>query len=64
MADEDPWGTGEDDTPAAPEPTPAVTAGGEPPAADGAGDERPEADVPPQEDPFRRPVTLYRHWVR
>lgn len=24
----------------------------------------PEAEVPPPEDDYRRPVQLYRHWVR
>lgn len=29
-----------------------------------AGDPLPEADVPSPEDEKKRPVTLYRHWVR
>lgn len=28
------------------------------------GDPRPEAEVPPQDDDYRRPLQLYRHWVR
>lgn len=29
------------------------------------GSELPEAEVPPQDDPtHRRPITLYKHWVR
>lgn len=70
MADEDPWGTGEDDTTV--QETPAVTVGNDlaaaPTVAAGdapAGEGLPEAEGQAQEDPnFRRPLTLYKHWVR
>lgn len=67
MADEDPWGAGDDaDTTS----TPAVTGGDAPAAAAAAGDAPageplPEAEGQAQDDPnFRRPITLYKHWVR
>lgn len=70
MADEDPWGAGDDDTTT----TPAVTGGDAPPPAAAAaaaagdapaGEPLPEAEGQAQEDPnFRRPITLYKHWVR
>lgn len=47
-----------------PAPAPAAAAPVEEPAP-AVEDARPEAEVPPQEDDtYRRPVQLYRHWVR
>jgi len=44
---------------------PAPAAAEEAPPAAAVEDARPEAEVPPQEtDAYRRPVQLYRHWVR
>lgn len=96
MADEDPWGAGDDDTPATPvvagtpkktTPTPpgskpaskpaskaATPAEGSKPgskqgsrapsekgSASGEGQPPPP---PPDDDKYRKPVQLYRHWVR
>lgn len=47
--------------------TQAAATAAAPAAAAAAGDDQPlpEAEVPPQEDDkYRRPVTLYKHWVR
>lgn len=69
MAEEDPWGFDEGDIK---EETPAAVDAGVPAAAAAAaaapaagGDARPEMDVPSQDDGhYRKPVTLYKHWVR
>ncbi|XP_055701491.1 flightin isoform X2 [Phlebotomus papatasi] len=63
MAEEDPWAFDEGDVqpePAAPAPA-AGEAGG---SADAAG--RPEEEVPQSGDSgeYRKPITLYKHWVR
>lgn len=72
MAEEDPWGFDEGDADFAAD-TPAVDAGVPGAAAAGptagatlGGDGRPEMDVPSSQDEgnYRKPLTLYKHWVR
>lgn len=43
-------------------PVAASPAAGEIPVAGAAA--LPEAEVPPPEEDYRRPVQLYKHWVR
>lgn len=68
MAEEDPWGFDDGDVDFTAD-TPmievaAADAGGA--AAAGGGDARPVMDVPSSQDDshYRKPVTLYKHWVR
>lgn len=68
MAEEDPWGfddgdiVAEESTPAAGAATPGEAAAG---GAAGGEETRPEMDVPAMdESSYRKPVTLYKHWVR
>lgn len=66
MAEEaDPWGFDEGDI----QETAPVEAAAAAPAADAAAapaaaDARPEMDVPQDDGHYRKPVTLYKHWVR
>ncbi|XP_059615941.1 flightin isoform X2 [Phlebotomus argentipes] len=62
MAEEDPWAFDEGDL--QPEPAAPAPAVGEAGAAEATA--RPEAEVPqPGDDAnYRKPVTLYKHWVR
>ncbi|GAB0092649.1 Flightin [Sergentomyia squamirostris] len=63
MAEDDPWAFDEGDLQPEPE-APAASAGGDA-AAPAAGAARPEEEVPQQDDAnYRKPVTLYKHWVR
>lgn len=67
MADEDPWAI-EDPSESQPDETAAASAeeaGLQPPdvpAPEVASDE--DHAPPPEDDNYRKPVTLYRHWVR
>lgn len=70
MAEEDPWGFDDGDvdyTADAPvADVAAVDAGGAAATGGGGGDGRPVMDVPSSQDEshYRKPVTLYKHWVR
>lgn len=70
MAEEDPWGfdDGDVDFTAEPSVTETAAAGDTPAAGAAAGgaEARPVMDVPSSQDEsnYRKPVTLYKHWVR
>ena len=70
MAEEDPWGFDEggdvDFTAEAPVAEAAAATGDAAGAPAGAADGRPVMDVPSSQDEgnYRKPVTLYKHWVR
>lgn len=72
MAEEDPWGFDEGDTdftadaPIADVAAADAGAAGAGAAVGAGGDARPVMDVPSsqEEGNYRKPVTLYKHWVR
>lgn len=70
MAEEDPWGFDDGDADFTAEPTAAEAVAGEAAVAGGGEvpgvpEGRPVMDVPGMDEgSYRKPLTLYKHWVR